>query len=234
VGAFTYLDISATPVQGYSCSNKAWVVQGGSGGSGSGTVVSGLALSPAYYTSSGTVVGGVTPFNGLGFWSTSAAPRAATSSDVTALLATDTVNNSAYGFATGSGGDATCPTPVSGKDYLCMKAGVMSYTHNGAAYVAFVNGGAAIANATTTVGVTAIAANTCATAVTVTMTGVATTSTFAFSPNADISGVTGWGSTGGLTVDAWPTANTLNYKVCNQTNASITPSASVTFNVSAR
>jgi hypothetical protein len=91
-----------------------------------------------------------------------------------------------------------------------------------------------IALATTTVGVTAIAANTCTTATTVTMTGVATTSTFAITPNVDVSTTTGWGSSGGLVIDAWPTANTLNYKVCNQTAASITPGASVTFNVSAR
>jgi hypothetical protein len=91
-----------------------------------------------------------------------------------------------------------------------------------------------IANTTTTVGTTAIAANTCATAVTVTMTGVATTSVFDFTPATDVSAVTGWGTTGGLTIIPWPTSNTLNYKVCNQTAASITPSASVTFNVGAR
>ncbi len=91
-----------------------------------------------------------------------------------------------------------------------------------------------LASTTTTVGTTAIGANTCTSATTVTMTGVATTSTFEFTPNADVSGVTGWGSTGGLTIDAWPTANTLNYKVCNQSAASITPSSSVTFNVSTR
>jgi hypothetical protein len=68
----------------------------------------------------------------------------------------------------------------------------------------------------------------------VTMTGVATTSVFSFTPNADVSGVTGWGTTGGLTIVPWPTTNTLNYKVCNQTASSITPSASVTFNVGAR
>jgi hypothetical protein len=91
-----------------------------------------------------------------------------------------------------------------------------------------------IANTTTTVGTTAIAANTCTSATTVTMTGVATTSVFDFTPNADVSGTTGWGTTGGLTIVAWPTLNTLNYKTCNQTASSITPSASVTFNVGAR
>ncbi len=91
-----------------------------------------------------------------------------------------------------------------------------------------------IANATTTVGTSAIGGNTCTSATTVTMTGVATTSTFNFTPNADVSSVTGWGSTGGLKIVPWPTTNTLNYKVCNSTTASIIPSASVTFNVSAR
>lgn len=91
-----------------------------------------------------------------------------------------------------------------------------------------------IANATTSVGTSAINANTCSGLVTVTMTGVATTSTFAFTPNADVSAISGWGATGGLVIDAWPTANTLNYKVCNSTGSNITPSGSVTFNVSAR
>lgn len=117
----------------------------------------------------------------------------------------------------------------------------LSLTTTGTSGAATLSGGAlnipvyaGVANTTTTVGTTAIAANTCTTATTVTMTGVATTTTFGFTPNADVSGTTGWGSVGGLTVDAWPTTNTLNYKVCNQTASSITPGASVTFNVSAR
>ncbi len=95
-------------------------------------------------------------------------------------------------------------------------------------------GSTGISNATFTVGTTAITANTCTSASTVAMTGVAPTSVFMISPASDVSAVAGWGSTGGLVIDAWPTANTLNYKVCNQTAASITPGASVTFNVGAR
>jgi large repetitive protein len=92
-----------------------------------------------------------------------------------------------------------------------------------------------IANTTVTIGTTAIAANTCNTVSTVTMTGLATTSTVNFTPNADVASTTGWGGTGGLVIDAWPSsANTLSYKTCNQTASSITPGASVTFNVSAR
>lgn len=96
--------------------------------------------------------------------------------------------------------------------------------------------GAVIADTTITVGTTAIAANTCTSASTATMTGVATTSTFVFTPNADVSSTVGWspGTGGQLYFSPWPTANTLNYKVCNPTSASITPGASTTWNVSAR
>jgi hypothetical protein len=97
-----------------------------------------------------------------------------------------------------------------------------------------------IANILTTVGTTAIAANTCSSTVTVTMTGVVAPapptpgSVFVFTDTADNSAVTGWGSSGGLIVKSWPTTDTLNYKVCNTTGTSITPSASVSFDVGAR
>jgi hypothetical protein len=49
-----------------------------------------------------------------------------------------------------------------------------------------------------------------------------------------VSGSTGWGSSGGLVIDAWPSAsNTMSYKICNATASSITPGA-VTWNVGAR
>jgi hypothetical protein len=94
--------------------------------------------------------------------------------------------------------------------------------------------GCGIQNSTFTVGTGTITANTCTSSSTVTMNGVLSTSAFFVSPDADVSGVTGWGANGGLVIDAWPTTNTLNYKVCNQTAGSITPSSSVTFNVGAR
>jgi len=66
------------------------------------------------------------------------------------------------------------------------------------------------------------------------MTGLATTSSVSWTPQSDISSVTGWGAVGGLKLIYWPTVNTLNYRVCNQTATAITPSASVTWNVSAQ
>lgn len=89
-----------------------------------------------------------------------------------------------------------------------------------------------IANVQITLPTTAIAANSCTTPATVSMPGLKTTSAlmtaFASNPNS----VTGWGLGGGLVLTAWPTANTLNWSVCNQTGASITPGA-MTLNVGA-
>jgi hypothetical protein len=88
-----------------------------------------------------------------------------------------------------------------------------------------------IANGTSALGTSAISANACATAVTTTATGTASTDTITWAPNADISGVTGYGvaTTDGLKVYPYPTTNNVNWRVCNGTGASITPGA-VTLN----
>lgn len=88
-----------------------------------------------------------------------------------------------------------------------------------------------IASGTATLGTSAIASGGCATVVTVTATGVATTDSITWTPNADITAVTGYApvTTGGLAIYHWPTANNVNFKVCNPTASSITPGA-VTLN----
>jgi hypothetical protein len=47
---------------------------------------------------------------------------------------TNTVNNAAITFGTGSGGDSTCPTPVSGSSFLCTQSSGISASINGAPY----------------------------------------------------------------------------------------------------
>jgi hypothetical protein len=146
-------------------------------------------------------------------------------------------------------GTGTISTATAGTDYLTPSGSAtgLSVASSSAFGVVKVDGttitaasgvisaATGIANTTVTIGTTAIAANTCNTVSTATMTGLATTSTLNFTPNADVASTTGWGATGGLVIDAWPSAaNTMSYKTCNQTSASITPGASVTFNVSAR
>jgi hypothetical protein len=127
----------------------------------------------------------------------------------------------------------TGATMIPGVATAGTSAHLVAFASNG---IDLVDGGAApasIANVTITGPTSAIAANTCTTAATVTMTGVTTsmafTSAFATSPVA----VTGWGANGGLTLALWPTANTVNWSVCNQTASSITPGA-MTFNVGAK
>jgi hypothetical protein len=90
-----------------------------------------------------------------------------------------------------------------------------------------------VANTTFTTSTGSVGANTCNSTVQVAMTGVTTSMTFLITASADTSAATGWGSTGGLVLDVWPTAGYANYKICNQTAASITPTA-VTFNIGAR
>ncbi len=85
-----------------------------------------------------------------------------------------------------------------------------------------------IANGTAVLGTAAIASGACATVVTVTASGVATTDVVKVGFNGDPTAVTGYGAsaTGAvLSIYAYPTAGNVNVKVCNSTSASITPSA---------
>jgi hypothetical protein len=84
-----------------------------------------------------------------------------------------------------------------------------------------------IASGTSAMGTGAISSATCATVVTTSATGVATTDAIIASFNGDPTAVTGYVplTTGMLTIIAYPTANNVNWKVCNNTSASITPGA---------
>lgn len=84
-----------------------------------------------------------------------------------------------------------------------------------------------VGSGTAAMGTGAITSGTCATVVTVSASGVATTDTIKYTPNTDPTAVTGYGpsASGSLYIWAYPTANNVNFKVCNNTAGSITPSA---------
>lgn len=84
-----------------------------------------------------------------------------------------------------------------------------------------------IASGTAALGTGAIASGACATAVTATATGAATTDIISFVPNADPTSTTGYApsANGSLYIWGYPTVNNVNFKVCNNTAASITPAA---------
>jgi len=88
-----------------------------------------------------------------------------------------------------------------------------------------------IGSGTAALGTSAITSGACATVVTVATTNVATTDVISFTPNADITAVTGYApvTTGGLAIYPYPTSGNVNFKVCNPTSSSITPGA-VTLN----
>lgn len=84
-----------------------------------------------------------------------------------------------------------------------------------------------IASGTSAMGTAAISSATCATVVTTAATNTATTDTLLASFNGDPTAVTGYApaTAGMLTIIGYPTANNVNFKVCNNTSSSITPGA---------
>ena len=84
-----------------------------------------------------------------------------------------------------------------------------------------------IASGTIALATAAITSGTCATAQTATATGTLTTDVVLAGFNADVTGVTGYtpATTGALRIDMYPTANTVNFRVCNATADPITPGA---------
>ena len=101
-GAFTFTGA------GVSCSSTTCTF---SGSTGSGTVLAGSEYSPAYYNQSGSsaTVGGVPPFTGLGYWSASAPPAAATAAEVVSAIGATAVANAttATSFTGSLSGDVT-------------------------------------------------------------------------------------------------------------------------------
>lgn len=84
-----------------------------------------------------------------------------------------------------------------------------------------------IASGTSALATAAIASATCAAAITTAATNTATTDVVLASFNGDPTAVTGYipATAGMLTIVAYPTANNVNFKVCNNTSSSITPGA---------
>jgi len=84
-----------------------------------------------------------------------------------------------------------------------------------------------IASGTSALGTSSISSAACASVVTTSATGTLTTDVVLASFNGDPTAVTGYvpATTGMLTIISYPTANNVNFKVCNNTGSSITPGA---------
>lgn len=81
-----------------------------------------------------------------------------------------------------------------------------------------------IKNGVAVLGTTPISGGACATTVTVAATGVNINDVLSWSPNGTLSTLTGYGPNG-LVINAFPSANNVNFDVCNPTSGSLTPHA---------
>lgn len=179
----------------------------GNGTSWVATSVPNCPASILQYTAATNVISCTTAVGGLTASTAGAGTIGSTSLPFLSLIlgtaATTTLTVTPAAFATGS--VATVNDPGITTTVLpLVKRGTVAYTSG------------------------ALSAGTCATAVTTTVTGLATTSTVAASLNA--APQTAWKT--GITFYAYPTANTVNILVCNPTAGSITPE-SATFNFTA-
>lgn len=84
-----------------------------------------------------------------------------------------------------------------------------------------------IASGTSAMGTGAILSTACATVVTTAATGTLSTDAIIWTPNVSIKALTGYtpATTGGLSIAAYPTADNVNFDVCNWSTGSLTPSA---------
>lgn len=123
--------------------------------------------------------------------------------------------------ATSTVDGAATVTLTTGQGLDLYSDGTNYFTQGGKGLVSFSVSG------TSALGTSAIGSAACASAVTTAATGVLTTDVVLASFNGDPTAVTGYVplTSGMLTIIAYPTANNVNFKVCNNTSASITPGA---------
>jgi hypothetical protein len=144
--------------------------------------------------------------------------------DTLARLAKDTNTTRALCNTGASNNPAWCQLPI---------ANGISGLGTGVATALAVNTGSAgafgrlIAAGTSALGTSAIASGACASAVTTAASGVLTTDVITAGFNGDPTAVTGYAASanGMLTIIAYPSADNVNFKVCNNTGSSITPGA---------
>lgn len=131
-----------------------------------------------------------------------------------------TLNQSTTGNAATASALATLPTPCSAGS---APTGVLANGNSTGCVPVLIN----VATATTALGTSSVAANSCNT-VTATATGAdPTKDTITASSTVDPTGVSGYApaAAGWLSVFAWVTTNTANFKICNPTTSAIVPAA---------
>lgn len=200
--------------------------------SGSGTVSAGTLLCMTYYAAAGTTVDDT---QNEGNCALKFDPTTNTLTGYSAANVALFVLNASNGSYTSNSTSptritmlcGTAPSAPSADNIVLSCTGDVPHFTNDVGKVF-----GTVASGTSTMAMAAIAANDCATTVSTTATGTASTDVIIPTTNADVSGITGYGvlSTDGLQIYYWPTTNTVNWSVCNQTGTSITPGSAIVIN----
>jgi hypothetical protein len=126
------------------------------------------------------------------------------------------------------GGAVASQTTLAASSFLsCVYNSATVYNCASGSATAGGGGAVTVANSTAVLGTSPISSGVCATAVASAGSGIATTDTITWGFNGDPTAVTGYAPTvnGMLTIIVYPTTNNANFKVCNNTSASVTPGA---------
>lgn len=138
-----------------------------------------------------------------------------------------TINGALKGNGSGVVSQAAC-ADLSNGTALCSTTPGTGVATAAAANLSAAGGlSTTVASGTSALGTSAISSATCATVVTTSATNTATTDVIWWGFNGDPTAVTGYVPlvAGMLTIIAYPSANNVNFKVCNNTSGSITPGA---------
>lgn len=150
--------------------------------------------------------------------------------DTVALLTTSqALTNKSYNGLTISPSTGTLAI-ANGKTLTSSNS--LTFSGTDSSSIAFGTGGTVsyiVASGTSALGTSAISASSCATVVTTTATGAATTDVVDASFNGDPTAVAGYTPGSMLSIVSYPSANNVNFKVCNNTASVITP-GSITLN----
>jgi len=210
-------------------SGSAWVALGGSGGSSGAALAAGTATLATSSVTANSCATAVVPT------ATSGSLSGVTTADVV-LYSPSADLSSVTGYGALST-DGLIVYPYPSTDHVNFKVcnATASNITPGAATLNWIvvrGSAASVASGTATLLTSSIGANSCASAVIPTatggsLTGVLTSDVVLYVPTADLSSTTGYGvlSTDGLVIYPYPTADHVNFKVCNVTGSSITPGA---------
>lgn len=182
------------------------------GGSGAGTFTAN-----AFLTGNGTSAFAAVAITGLVLGNGASAPSA--------YAGTSCTNQFVRSLS--AAGVATCNSVAISTDVSGLGTGVASALSNALGTANAVS--QLIATGTIALNTTAVTNGTCGTVQTASANGTAATDVIDATFNADPSAVTGYTAPNMLTFLIYPTTNTVNVKVCNNTGSSITPGA-VTLN----